>query len=86
MQLTVLNKDGLHARPAAAFVRCARSFDGTIEILRDGQTFSAQSIFGVLSANLTRGAAFTLRVSGNGCEKAAAQLAELLQEFHRQEG
>jgi phosphocarrier protein HPr len=84
-QLTVLNHGGLHARPAAAFVRCARSFDCKIEILRDGQIFSAQSIFGVLSANLTVGTVFALRAYGAGADEAVAALAGMLDEFRRQD-
>ncbi len=84
-ELVVLNARGLHARPAAAWVRCARGYTSTVEILKDGQSFSAQSIFGVLSANLNEGATFILRAEGVDSEAAVAALAELLVEFHKQD-
>ncbi len=84
--LTVLNKAGLHARPAAAFVRCARGYEENIELIKDGETFSAQSIFGVLSANLFCGASFILRASGPRAGEAIDKLAALLKRFRDEEG
>ncbi len=83
-ELTVRNHHGLHARPAAAWVRCARGFDSEIEILKEGQSFAAQSIFGVLTANLGQGATFTLRATGDDAAAAVQALGELLEEFERQ--
>lgn len=80
-ELVVVNQGGLHARPAAAFVRCAREFTCTIEIVKEGQTFSAQSIFGILTANLNKGAAFTLRATGPDAAKAVNCLAEMVANF-----
>lgn len=85
-EVMVLNRDGLHARPAAAFVRCARGFDSDVEILKDGESFSAQSILDVLTANLRRGSIFTLRATGGDAEEVLAKLSELLKEFHRRDG
>ena len=49
------NKLGLHARPAAEFVRCVISFKSTITIFKGEENFAADSILEVLSANLNRG-------------------------------
>jgi phosphotransferase system HPr (HPr) family protein len=84
-EVTVLNRDGLHARPAAAFVRCARGFSSEIEILKDDHAYSAISILDVLTANLRHGAKFSLRASGPDAEDAVKQLSELLHEFQRQD-
>jgi phosphotransferase system HPr (HPr) family protein len=83
-ELIVLNPHGLHARPAAAWVRCARGYTSTIEIVREGKSFSAQSIFGVLSAHLNQGSTFTLRASGPDAAAAVETLADLLSEFEAQ--
>lgn len=84
--LTVLNRDGLHARPAAAFVRTAREFRATIEIIREDESHSAQSILAVLTANLHLGAEFTLRATGTDAEEAVERLGKLLEEIRQQEG
>jgi trehalose 6-phosphate synthase len=84
--LVVLNRDGLHARPAAAFVRCARGFKAHIDIERDEQHFAGHSIFGVLSANLSKGTKFFLRAKGPDAAEALDALTAMLEEFRRQEG
>jgi phosphocarrier protein len=85
-ELAVRNKQGIHARPAAAFVRCAREFAGTIEIVKDDETYSAKSILAVLTANLNEGSRFLLRAHGKGAAKAVEQIAALLIEFEREDG
>jgi len=84
-KVTVLNKLGLHARPASEFVRCARAFNAVIHIRKDGETYSAASILDVLSANLDCGAAMILQADGPDAEQALERLAALLEEFKTQE-
>lgn len=84
-ELKVLNKLGLHARPAAEFVRCARAFKSTVVIRKDGEEFSATSILDVLTANLDCGSAMTLEADGPDAAMALDRLSELLREFEKQE-
>ena len=84
-ELAVRNKQGIHARPAAAFVRCAREFSGTIEIVKDDETYSAKSILAVLTANLNQGSRFILRVQGKGADKMFEEIEALLLEFERED-
>ncbi len=83
--LIVLNKLGLHARPAAEFVRCARKFKATIMIRKDGEQYSAESILDVLSANLDCGSHMLLSADGPDAEEALNELAGLLDQFRTQE-
>ena len=85
MELTILNKLGLHARPAAEFVRCARKFKSTILIKKDGEEYSAESILDVLSANLDCGSRMILHAEGPDAKDALDQLAALLGQFKDQE-
>ena len=80
-EVMVSNQQGIHARPAAMFVRCAREFDGEIEIVRDGESFSAKSIMSILTANLNCGSKFTLRGSGPDAARMVGQLRDLLARF-----
>lgn len=84
-ELVILNKLGLHARPAAEFVRAARSFKSTITIRKGHEIFSASSILDVLSANLDCGARMILEVEGPDAEVALERLAGLLHQFKLQE-
>jgi len=84
-EVTILNKLGLHARPASEFVRCARTFKAVIHIRKEGETYSAASILDVLSANLDCGATMIIQAEGPDAEKALERLSALLEEFRVQE-
>ena len=85
-QLEILNPLGLHARPAAEFVRCAMKFKGTVIALhKDGAEYSATRILEVLMANLDEGAGFTLTADGSEEEEAIQQLSALLVRFRDEE-
>jgi phosphocarrier protein len=84
-ELTILNKLGLHARPAAEFVRCARKFKSTVLIRKDGEEYSAASILDVLAANLDCGSRMIVEANGPDAKDALEQLADLLVQFTRQE-
>ncbi len=85
IEAKVVNKLGLHARPASEFVRRARTFKATITIRKNGETFSAASILDVLSANLDCGSAFVLEADGPDADTALQRLLQLLGEFKIQE-
>lgn len=85
-ELKILNKLGLHARPAAEFVRCARRYRATIMFRKDGEQYSAESILDVLSANLECGAELVIVADGADAEEALAALEALLAQFVEQEG
>src|SRR4029077_1482976 len=63
-EVEIVNKLGLHARPAARFVRWASRFKSTITIWRDEEKFSAASLLEVLTANLDCGARVVLEAIG----------------------
>ena len=79
--ITVQNELGLHARPAAEFVRVANRFRSEITLIKDEQRFSASSLIDVLRANLDRGATDVLEARGADAEAAIARLEKLLLEF-----
>jgi phosphocarrier protein len=84
-EVEIVNELGLHARPAAEFVRCVQTFECEITIRKGEEHFSAGSILEVLSANLDCGARVILEAIGDDAEKAIDRLEELLHEFKRQE-
>jgi len=84
-ELTVLNKLGLHARPAAEFVRCTRKFKSTVIIFKDNEEYSAASILDVLSANLDCGSKMLLRAEGPDAAQAIEELSALMHRFKEQE-
>ena len=84
-EVEIVNELGLHARPAAEFVRRVQSFKCEVFICKGDARFSAESILEVLSANLDCGTRVILEATGPDEQQALDRLAELLQEFRRQE-
>jgi phosphocarrier protein HPr len=84
-KVRITNKLGLHARPAAQFVKRANSFRSEIWVVKDGKRYSAASLIDILRANLDCGATATLEAHGVDAEDALEQLEKLLAEFHETE-
>lgn len=80
-KVEIVNELGLHARPAAAFVRCAQDFKSDIFIVKDGQRYRADSIIDVMTANLDCGAHVELEAEGYDAPEALDRLATLLLEM-----
>jgi phosphocarrier protein len=84
-EVEIVNKLGLHARPAALFVRCVIRFKSTITIWKGEENFSAASLLEVLTANLDCGARVVLEAIGPDEQEAIAELEALLLRFREEE-
>jgi phosphocarrier protein HPr len=84
-EVRVTNKLGLHARPAAQFVKRVRSFRSEIWLVKEGKRFSASSLIDILRANLDCGATAMLEAHGVDADEALDDLEKLLAEFHETE-
>jgi phosphocarrier protein HPr len=76
--VTIVNKNGLHARPAAEIVKAAAKFSSDIVILRDDLEVNGKSIMGVLMLAAECGSSITLRASGPDEAAAIDALATLI--------
>jgi phosphocarrier protein HPr len=79
----ISNKLGLHARPAAHFVKHVRTFRSEIWLVTAGGRYSASSLIDVLRANLDCGATATLEAHGEDAEEAVDRLQKLVGELDR---
>ena len=75
----ILNKNGLHARPAAEIVKISGKFQSEITILRDGMEVNGKSIMGVIMLAAECGATIVLRADGVDADAALDALAALIQ-------
>ena len=80
-QITVRNQLGLHARPAAEFVRQANVFRSDIWLITASGRFSALSLLEVMRANLDCGSIATLEARGPDAERAIAHLTKVVHEM-----
>lgn len=75
---TIVNPLGLHARPAAQFVRLASSFASDILVSKDGLDVNGKSIMGVMMLAAECGSAIRIRASGDDAERALDALCTLV--------
>ena len=80
----IANKLGLHARPAAQFVRQAKAFRSDIWLVKDDKRFSALSLIDVLRANLNCGDSAVIEAYGIDAAGAVERLEKLLMELRDQ--
>ena len=77
--LTIRNKVGLHARPAALLVQTAKGFKSSIEVVHSGRRADAKSILSVLTLGANQGAVITLRAVGEDADEALVALVNLIE-------
>lgn len=80
-ELEIRNKLGLHARPAAEFVRAVQAFRSEIVIISEGKRFDGGRLMDVMIANLDCGARFTLEAFGPDAEEAVNRIERVLAEI-----
>lgn len=84
-EVEIMNELGLHARPAAEFVRAVQEFDSEVVIHKNGATYSGASIIEVLTANLDCGERVVLEATGRDEALVLDRLEGLLEELREHE-
>ena len=77
-QLTDLNKLGIHARPAAQFVRVASRFQSEVSVEKDGEAVDGKSIMGLMMLAVGWGAVVNVSTEGPDEAEAMQALEELV--------
>jgi phosphocarrier protein HPr len=79
-ELTISNKLGIHARPAALFVKTANKFECEIFVEKDGEKINGKSIMGLMMLAAGPGSKVILHVRGTDATQAIAELEALVQQ------
>ncbi|MGD0258295.1 MAG: HPr family phosphocarrier protein [Verrucomicrobiota bacterium] len=74
----VSNKLGIHARPAAMFVKTANRFSCDIFVEKDGEKVNGKSIMGLMMLAAGPGSKVTVHASGHDASQALAELETLI--------
>ena len=77
-ELTIANKLGIHARPAALFVKTANWFACEIFVEKDGEKINGKSIMGLMMLAAGPGSKLTLHVKGADAQNAIIELEALV--------
>jgi phosphocarrier protein len=77
-ELTIVNRLGLHARPAAMFVRIASRHRAEIWVSKEGEEVNGKSIMGLMMLAAGQGSKLLIRCDGPDADKALEELEELI--------
>jgi phosphocarrier protein HPr len=79
----IVNPLGMHARPAAEFVKVASRFKAAVQVRKDELAVNGKSIMGVMMLAAECGSSLVIRVDGDDAEQAMAALLALVADgFH----
>jgi len=82
-EIPVINRLGLHARPAALFVRIASRYRCEVWVAKEGEEVNGKSIMGLMMLAAGQGSTLKVRCDGPDADKAMTELAELINaRFH----
>jgi phosphocarrier protein len=74
----IVNKNGLHARPAAEIVKISAKFQSEITLVKDGMEVNGKSIMGVMMLAAECGSSLLMRAEGADADAALEALATLI--------
>ena len=77
-ELVVINKLGIHARPAAMFVKTANRFECEIFVEKDGEKVNGKSIMGLMMLAAGPGSKLLVHADGQDADRAVLEIEALL--------
>ena len=85
VELEIKNLKGLHARAAAAFVKCIADLDAEVMVEKDGQEVDGSSILGLMMLAASKGSRIKVKASGNEAEQAVKNISDLVNSWFGEE-
>jgi len=76
--ISIKNKQGLHARPAALFVQVANKFDAQIKVRCGKEEVNGKSIMGILMLGAERGTQIIIEAEGDDAQEAVSELEKII--------
>ena len=77
-EITIMNLQGLHARPAALFVQISAKFNSKITVKKGAERVNGKSIMGILMLAAQCKSKITLEADGDDAEAAIKELESFL--------
>lgn len=78
-KVQIKNSTGLHARPAALFVKKAGEFKSDINVIFNDKEVNAKSVMGVMSLGVSKGKEIVIQAEGEDSLEAVKQLVEFVE-------
>jgi len=83
--VTIVNRAGIHARPAAVLVQSAKDFSSNIYFEKDSDRINAKSIMGILTLAATYGTEIKIIAEGEDEEQAVEAIVRLFESKFEEE-
>ena len=77
-RLKIKNPQGMHARPASAFVKIANKFEAEVTVKKGGESVNGKSIMGLLTLAANRGSVLEIDTNGPDAREAMEALEKFL--------
>src|SRR5216110_1887211 len=77
-EIPIVNRLGLHARPAAMFVRIASRYRAEVWVAKESEEVNGKSIMGLMMLAAGQGSKLRIRCEGPDADKALQELEELI--------
>lgn len=84
-EVTIKNRAGIHARPAALIVQTANKFTSKIHMVKDTEEINAKSIMGIITLGAGYNTNLRIRAEGPDEQEAVSALAELFERRFEEE-
>jgi phosphocarrier protein len=80
-EIAIVNRLGLHARPAALFAQLANRFRADVWMEKDGTEVNGKSILGLMMLGASQGSKLRIRVEGPDAYEAMRKIERLIQSW-----
>ncbi len=77
-EVPIINRLGLHARPAAMFVRIATRYRCDVWVSKEGEEINGKSIMGLMMLAAGQGSKLHIRCEGADADRAMEELEKLI--------
>ncbi len=78
-EVVIDNRNGLHARPAAMFVKISSRYRSDVWVEKDGERVNGKSIMGLMMLAAGKGSRLQVVAEGTDAEKAVAEIKNLVE-------
>src|SRR3954447_14180056 len=79
-EITIINRLGLHARPAAMFVRIASRYRSEVWVEKEGEKINGKSIMGLMMLAAGQGSTLNISCEGPDADRVMEELEQLIQQ------
>ncbi len=82
--IKIINKTGIHARPAGLLTKEAQKFSCDIDLIKDGKSVNAKSIMGILGMGIAEGDVIGIQANGAEADSAITSIYSIIEKINQE--